>query len=146
MKTYIRELVKPMRTYIRDPETEIKLCLCSSTSSDMDGCGADTSMHICVHEGFFELGINDNLRRGTVKDALNILLLRRFIIRQVGLGLERVHSIKKCWSTPNPSHGWVGSCQVGIGYKFAPKIGTKPIRLTPPVRPMSLGSLVVRVL
>ena len=51
-----------MKTYIRNPETETKLFLCPSTSSDTDGCAADTSAHIYARGGsFFELGINGNL-------------------------------------------------------------------------------------
>jgi len=56
-----------MKTYIRNPETEIKLFLRHSTSSDTDGCAADTSAHIYARGGsFFELGINDNLGWGTI--------------------------------------------------------------------------------
>ena len=51
-----------IKTYIRNLETETKLFLCPSTSSDMDGCAADTSAHIYAREGSFsELGINGNL-------------------------------------------------------------------------------------
>ena len=56
-----------MKTYIRNPETETKLFLCPSTSSDTDGCAADTSAHIYARGGFFsELGINGNLGWRTV--------------------------------------------------------------------------------
>ena len=58
-----------MKTYIRNPETETKLFLCPSTSSDTDGCAADTSAHIYARGGsFFELGINGNLGWGTVRE------------------------------------------------------------------------------
>ena len=50
-----------MKTYIRNPETETKLFLCPSTSSNTDGCAADTSAHIYARRGSFsELGINGN--------------------------------------------------------------------------------------
>ena len=49
-----------MKTYIRNPETETKLFLCTSTSSDTDGCAADTNTYI---PRFFEFGINGNLER-----------------------------------------------------------------------------------
>ena len=54
-----------MKTYIRNPETETKLFFfCPSTSSDTDGCAADTSTHIYARGGSFsELGINGNLGR-----------------------------------------------------------------------------------
>ena len=56
-----------IKTYIRNPEIEIKLFLCPSTSSDTDGCAADTSAHIYAHGGAFsELGINGNLGWETV--------------------------------------------------------------------------------
>ena len=56
-----------MKTYIRNLETEIKLFLYPSTSSDTDGCAADTSVHIYARRGYFsEIGINGNLRCGTV--------------------------------------------------------------------------------
>ena len=55
-----------MKTYIRNLETEIKLCLCPSTSSK--GCAADTSAQIYARGGSFsELGINGNLGRETVE-------------------------------------------------------------------------------
>ena len=51
-----------MKTYIRNPETEIKLFLCPTTSSDTDGCAADTSTHIYARGcSFSKLGINGNL-------------------------------------------------------------------------------------
>ena len=57
-----------IKTYIRNPEIETKLFLCPSTSSDTDGCAADTSAHIYAREGSFsELGINGNLGRETVE-------------------------------------------------------------------------------
>jgi len=52
-----------MKIYIRDPETETKLFLCSSTSSDTDGCAAARG------GSFFELGINGNLGWGTVGEG-----------------------------------------------------------------------------
>ena len=56
-----------MKTYIRNLETEIKLFLCPSTSSDTDGCAVDTSAHIYARGGSFsELGINGNLGWRTV--------------------------------------------------------------------------------
>jgi len=56
-----------IKTYIRNPETETKLFLCPSTSSDTDGCAADMSVNIYARGGsFFELGINDNLEWKTV--------------------------------------------------------------------------------
>ena len=60
-----------MKTYIRNPETETKLFFfCPSTSSDTDGCAADTSAHIYTRGGsFFELGINGNLGWGTVGEG-----------------------------------------------------------------------------
>ena len=59
-----------MKTYIKNPETETKLFLCPSTSSDTDGCAADTSVRIYAHGGFFsELGINGNLGWGTVGEC-----------------------------------------------------------------------------
>jgi len=59
-----------IKTYIRNPETETKLFLCPSTSSDTDGCAADTSAHIYARGGsFFELGINGNLGWGTVGEG-----------------------------------------------------------------------------
>jgi len=42
-----------IKTYIRNPETETKLFLCPSTSSDTDGCAADTSAHIYAGGGSF---------------------------------------------------------------------------------------------
>jgi hypothetical protein len=52
-----------LKTYIMNPETETKLCLCHSTSSDTQGDVVDTSVHICTREdSFSELGINDNIR------------------------------------------------------------------------------------
>ena len=51
-----------MKTYTRNPEIETKLFLCPSTSSDTDGCAADTRAHIYARGGsFFELDINGNL-------------------------------------------------------------------------------------
>ena len=59
-----------MKTYVRNPEIEIKLFLCTSTSSDTDGCAADTSAHIYARGGSFsELGINDNLGWRTVGEC-----------------------------------------------------------------------------
>ena len=52
----------PHENLHQEPETETKLFLCPSTSSDMDGCAADTSVHIYARGGsFFEFGINGNL-------------------------------------------------------------------------------------
>ena len=52
--------------------TETKLFLYSSTSSDTDGCAADTSAHIYARGGsFFELGINGNLGWGTVGEGFS---------------------------------------------------------------------------
>ena len=77
--TYIRNLREKqnyvcalhlMKTYIMNSETETKLFLCPSTSSDMDGCAAVTSAHIYARGGsFFELGINGNLGWGTVGES-----------------------------------------------------------------------------
>ena len=59
-----------MKTYIKNPETETKLFLCPSTSSDTNGCAADTSAHIYARGGSFsELGINGNLGWGTVGES-----------------------------------------------------------------------------
>jgi len=59
-----------MKSYIRNPETEIKLCLCPSTSFDTDGCAVDTSAHIYARGGSFsEFSINDNLGWGTVGES-----------------------------------------------------------------------------
>ena len=59
-----------MKSYIRNPEIETKLCLCPSTSSDTNGCAADTSAHIYARGGSFsELGINDNLGLGTIGEG-----------------------------------------------------------------------------
>ena len=59
-----------MKTYIRNSETETKLFLCPSISSDTDGCAADTSAHIYARGGFFsELGINGNLGWGIVGEG-----------------------------------------------------------------------------
>ena len=60
-----------IKTYIRNPEIETKLFLCTSTSSDTDGCAADTSAHIYARRGSFsELGINGNLGWKTLGGAL----------------------------------------------------------------------------
>ena len=60
-----------MKTYIKNSETEAKLFLCPSTSSDTDGCAVDTSAHIYARRGFFfELVINDNLGWGTLGDDM----------------------------------------------------------------------------
>jgi len=50
-----------MKTYIRNPETETQLFLYPSTSSDTNGCAADT-----CGGSFSELGINGNLGWGTI--------------------------------------------------------------------------------
>jgi len=56
-----------MKTYIRNSETETKLCLCLSTSSDMDRWAADMSAHIYARGGSFsKLGINGNMGWRTV--------------------------------------------------------------------------------
>ena len=71
-KAYLQQfgiihLPNPDLIYIRNPERETKLFLCPSTSSDTDGCAADTSAHIYARGGSFsELGINDNLGWGIV--------------------------------------------------------------------------------
>ena len=67
-----------MKTYIRNPETETKLFLCPSISSDTDGCAADTSAHIYARGGsFFELGINGNLGWGTVGEGFFLFLPKK---------------------------------------------------------------------
>ena len=59
-----------MKTYIRNPETETKLFLCPSTSSDTDGCAADKNAHIYARgDSFSELGINGNQGWGTVREG-----------------------------------------------------------------------------
>ena len=61
-----------MKIYIKNPETEIKLFLCPSTSSDTDGCAADTSAYIYARRGSFsEFDINDNLGYGTVGEEFS---------------------------------------------------------------------------
>ena len=67
-----------MITYIRNPETETKLFLCPSTSSDTNGCAADTSAHIYARGGsFFKLGINGNLGWGTVGEGFFLFLPKK---------------------------------------------------------------------
>src|SRR6185312_3556033 len=67
-----------MKTYIRNPETETKLFLCPSTSSDTDGCAADTSAHIYARGGSFsELGINDNLGWGLLEKVFFVFAKKK---------------------------------------------------------------------
>ena len=67
-----------MKTYIKNSETETKLFLCPSTSSDTDGCAADTSAHIYARGGSFsELGINGNLGWGTVREDFFLFLPKK---------------------------------------------------------------------
>ena len=62
-----------MKTYIRNPEIEIKLFLCPFTSSDTDGCAADTSAHVYARGGSFsEFSINGNLGWGTVGESFSV--------------------------------------------------------------------------
>jgi len=60
-----------MKTYIRNSKIETKLFLCPFTSSDKEGCAADTrSAHIYARGGSFsEFGINGNLGRRTVGEG-----------------------------------------------------------------------------
>ena len=59
-----------MKNYIINPETETKLFLWSSTSSDTDRCAADTNAYIYARgDSFSELGINDNLGWETVRES-----------------------------------------------------------------------------
>ena len=77
--TYIRNMrekqnyvyaLPPYENLHQEPETETKLFLCPSTSSDTDGCAADTSAHIYARGGsFFKLGINGNLGWGAVGEG-----------------------------------------------------------------------------
>ena len=67
-----------MKTYIRNHEIEIKLFLCLSTSSDTDGCAANTSAHIYECRGSFsELSINDNLGWGTIGKIFFLFFVRK---------------------------------------------------------------------
>jgi hypothetical protein len=52
-----------LKTYIRNPQTERKLFLCPSISSDTNTCATDMSAYIWACGGSFsELVINVNLR------------------------------------------------------------------------------------
>ena len=92
-----------MKTYIRNPETETKLFLCPSTSSDTDGCAADTSAHIYAREGSFsELGINGNLGWGTVGEGFS-----RFCQKKIRMAtwdrelLEMLRIVAKAFRSSN---------------------------------------------